>query len=68
MIPGSRTNIAAAIEQARMEVFNNSRNDARKILIIITDGKANERVNEEFVEASITQGYPFNISVIVIGK
>ena len=55
---GGRTNIAHALELARTVVFNHTRGDreyVRNIAVLVTDGIANERVDETMIQAELTK-------------
>ena len=66
LLPGGRTNIADGIQIAREQVFSAARRGANKILILITDGEPNERVNDTQREADLAKRD--RISIVSVGR
>jgi len=67
-ISGGDTNIAAALRTAREMMFteqNGSRPDVPKILILLTDGAANQEASSTLPEADLTKAS--NITIYTVG-
>lgn len=65
---GGRTNIAHALELARTYVFNESRgdrSDVRDIIILVTDGMANERVDDTLIQSELAK--KVGIYIVCVG-
>ena len=62
-----RTNIADGLELARTEVFTKSgdRSNNQNVIIIITDGVPNERVNDTIPQATLAKGA--DIEIVALG-
>jgi len=63
---GGTTNIADGFEKSRLDLQSAGRSNANKIIVLVTDGIANEREGETIIEAQRAKAIPATILTLGI--